>query len=260
MPRKNLLSLHEAIVVALINQLSRTANFEDIATFIEERNLYPLRKGNIPLATQVMLRATKAKGAYHHLFEEVGAGYIRLRDSYANYPLMLYSGLEAILESHRQIYKTIPTKIRVKDEKLQAFRHVEFSVPNVICITTREKSGAKKFIYHKETDLQGNSTVGIYELNRSIEEMRNLFDPLYHFLVPVSDSCLVSVSFFELSTQKTLKPVLDVSELKELPPFKFSTSPAAKEYYRIFLKVQESYRHRISFEKAILDWKNENPT
>lgn len=80
MPRKNLLSLHEAIVVALINQPTRTANFDEIANFIKERNLYPVRKDNIPLATQVMLRSTKAKGAYHHLFEETGSNTIRLKN------------------------------------------------------------------------------------------------------------------------------------------------------------------------------------
>jgi len=78
---KNLLTLHEAIVLALVNQPNRTASFEEIANFIIKRDLYPNRKGNIPLSTQVMLRSTKANGAYAHLFEEVGAGYVRLRDS-----------------------------------------------------------------------------------------------------------------------------------------------------------------------------------
>lgn len=80
MPRKNLLSLHEAIVIALINQPNRTASFAEIAVFIEQRNLYTERKGNIDLATQVMLRSTKAKGAYWYLFEQVNEKEIRLRN------------------------------------------------------------------------------------------------------------------------------------------------------------------------------------
>jgi len=79
MPRKNLISLHEAIAIALLSKENRTASFEEIADFIIERNLCPIRDGNIPLSTQVMLRSTKAKGAYHHLFEEVGTDSIRLR-------------------------------------------------------------------------------------------------------------------------------------------------------------------------------------
>lgn len=79
MPLKNLLSLHEAIVVALINQPTRSATFEVIANFIEKKNLYQERKGNIPLSTQVMLRATRAKGAYHHLFEQISDNSIKLR-------------------------------------------------------------------------------------------------------------------------------------------------------------------------------------
>jgi hypothetical protein len=78
MPRKNLLSLHEAIAVALLNQPNWEATFEEIAAFIEDRNLYPNRDGGIPLATQVMLRATKSGGHYRYLFERVGDDKIRL--------------------------------------------------------------------------------------------------------------------------------------------------------------------------------------
>lgn len=259
MPKKNLLSLHEAIVIALINQPSRTASFEEIAAFIEQRNLYTNRKGNIPLATQVMLRSTKANGAYHHLFEETGAGFIRLRDSYSDFPIMLSNSLDAILDKHRQIYKTNPVKIRVKEEELDFFSKVELSAPFIICIMTKEKSGEKKFIYVKEHDQQGNTVIGVYSINKSIEEIRKLFDPLYHYLAPVSDSTLVNVSFFVLIANKVLKPLIGFREIQELQPFKFSTSPAAKEYYRIFKLVQESYQHRISFEKSILDWKKQDP-
>lgn len=81
MKAKNLLTLHEAIVVALINidKENFTANFQEIADYIEKRNLYPERKGNITLAEQVMLRSTKAKGAYSYLFESVNDTTIRLR-------------------------------------------------------------------------------------------------------------------------------------------------------------------------------------
>lgn len=81
MKTKNLLSLHEAIVIALINldKETFTGTFQEIANYIEKRNLYPERKGNIPLADQVMLRSTKAQGAYSYLFESAGESSIRLR-------------------------------------------------------------------------------------------------------------------------------------------------------------------------------------
>jgi len=77
---KNLLKLHEAIAIALLNEHSRSSTFEDIAEFIENRNLYPIRKGNILLSKQVMLRATKSNGQYHHLFEKIDDNKIRLKD------------------------------------------------------------------------------------------------------------------------------------------------------------------------------------
>lgn len=78
---KNLLSLHEAIVIALINLNKETfsATFDEIATYIEKRNLFPERKGNVDLATQVMLRSTKSKGNYLYLFEQIAENKIRLR-------------------------------------------------------------------------------------------------------------------------------------------------------------------------------------
>lgn len=77
---KNLISLHEAVVLALIKSVDRTASFEEIAQFIENRNLYPIREGNIELAKQIMLRTTQSKGAYKHLFEQMDNNTIRLRN------------------------------------------------------------------------------------------------------------------------------------------------------------------------------------
>ncbi|MNR03152.1 hypothetical protein D3C85_1190330 [compost metagenome] len=78
---KNLLTLHEAIVVALINLNKENfmATFDEIAAYIEKRNLYPERKGGIDLAAQIMLRATKSKGNYSYLFEQIDTNSIKLR-------------------------------------------------------------------------------------------------------------------------------------------------------------------------------------
>ena len=76
---KNIITLHEAIALALLSEKSRTATFVEIAAFIEKRGLYPERKGNIPLSEQVMLRSTKSGKKYSNLFEEVDKNTIRLR-------------------------------------------------------------------------------------------------------------------------------------------------------------------------------------
>ncbi|MCD6010726.1 MAG: hypothetical protein K0Q79_588 [Flavipsychrobacter sp.] len=83
---KNVLSLHEAIVIALININKNTfaATFDEIANFIEKRGLYPIRKGGVDLATQVMLRSTKAKGAYKYLFTQIDEQTIALNSPSAN--------------------------------------------------------------------------------------------------------------------------------------------------------------------------------
>ena len=77
---KNLLTLHEAIALALLSKKDRTATFAEIAAFIENRDLYAERKGGILLSEQVMLRSTKSSKRYSYLFEEVDRDRIRLRD------------------------------------------------------------------------------------------------------------------------------------------------------------------------------------
>lgn len=79
MPRKNLLSLHEAIAVALITMPGWTGTFEEIEKIIIKRHLTPIRNGNIPLSRQIMLRSRLSKGRYHYLFEAAGISAIRLR-------------------------------------------------------------------------------------------------------------------------------------------------------------------------------------
>ncbi|WP_141672838.1 hypothetical protein [Flavobacterium crassostreae] len=78
---KNLLTLHEAIVIALINinKENFSATFDEIADFIEKRGLYTERKGEIDLTKQIMLRSTKSKGNYIYLFEQIDNSSIKLR-------------------------------------------------------------------------------------------------------------------------------------------------------------------------------------
>lgn len=83
---KNLLSLHEAIVIALINidKKSFQATSLQIADYILKRNLYPERKGKIFLSEQVMLRATKSNSHYLYLFEQIDENTIKLQSNKIN--------------------------------------------------------------------------------------------------------------------------------------------------------------------------------
>lgn len=192
MPLKNLLSLHEAIVVALINRPNRTASFEEIANFIDDRSLYLNRKGKISLATQVMLRSTKAKGAYHHLFEEIGAGYIRLRDTYVNFPIQMSEAFDAVLDHNYELFHPPAKSLNVVDVQLKTQRKIKISPDNVVCIIAidlkHKKTGNKKFIYLREIDLQGVETIGIYTIHGSLENLQNQIDPLSNYLSIISDN------------------------------------------------------------------------
>jgi hypothetical protein len=76
---KNLLTLHEAVVVILLNKQDRTATFESIAEDIEKRNLFPERKGGITLAEQIKIRTSIKSSKYKHWFDFTPPDTIRLK-------------------------------------------------------------------------------------------------------------------------------------------------------------------------------------
>lgn len=61
---KNLLRLHEAIAIVLLNKPNKSADFEQIAFEIDKRKLYPNRKGNISLSKQIQLRSAISSSKY----------------------------------------------------------------------------------------------------------------------------------------------------------------------------------------------------
>jgi hypothetical protein len=76
---KNLLTLHEAVVVVLFHEPARTATFEKIANEIERRNLFPERKGGITLAKQIRLRTSISSSRYKKWFEFIEPDAIKLK-------------------------------------------------------------------------------------------------------------------------------------------------------------------------------------
>jgi hypothetical protein len=61
MQQKNLLKLHEAIVVALLDFPERKATFDEIAEFLMKRKLYENRKGNITRLSKLCLEVQNRK-------------------------------------------------------------------------------------------------------------------------------------------------------------------------------------------------------
>lgn len=74
---RNLLTLHEAIILVLVKEPDRTATFDKIATEIEKRHLFPERKGGIPLSKQIKLRTAISSSKYKDLFRVVSENEIQ---------------------------------------------------------------------------------------------------------------------------------------------------------------------------------------
>lgn len=82
----NLLKLHEAIVVVLINREYRTATLNEITQEITDRELYRQQngEGSFPPKSQIRLRThpnTKAGKTYAHLFEFIEPDKVKLKSN-----------------------------------------------------------------------------------------------------------------------------------------------------------------------------------
>ncbi|MFZ4058790.1 MAG: hypothetical protein ACOYKE_11675 [Ferruginibacter sp.] len=258
MPRKNLLSFHEAIVVALINQPTRTASFEQIAAFIIERNLCPKRDGGVLLEDQVMLRTTQSKGAYAHLFQEIGAGFIRLKDSYADFPLHLSSALEALLDYDKHFYNPDLKELSVIDKSYGAkeTRKIKMSPADIICILSKEKSRNKNIYFFE----RGLNTIRCFQFNNQEFNFKTLceyLDPVNNYLVQVSKSAIVNVSFFE-PVKKKLLAYNDTAGITEaLSTIQISEKEQGDLFLQNFTTVKGSYNRRIMLQKVTLGYKTD---
>jgi hypothetical protein len=254
MSRKNLLSLHEAIVVALINLPTRTANFDEIAAFIESRNLFPERKGNTPLAKQVMLRSTKAKGAYKYLFHEIGAGYIKLRNTIE--PLQIWNDLEGLLEYDRQFYNPDAKEISFVSAGSQFKETIKLKVSpaDVICITAEEKGRRKKFFIREHT--AKGEVVKCYLFNNnkySFDTLCKYLDPIEGYLSVISKSALVNVNFYDLENKANLKYNRKLSPNEVPETIKISASTKINS----FKNIKTAFTRRILLQKAAIGYKND---
>jgi hypothetical protein len=261
MSPKNLLTLHEAIILALINQPARTANFEEIANFIAKRGFYPNRKGNISLVTQVMLRSTKAKGAYAYLFENVGAGYIRLRDSYTGFPLQLWNGLEALLDYDRQFYNPDAKEISVVSGGYDSKETIKLKVSpaDVICILSLEKS-RKKNVYVEEKGASGKRLVKSYLFNNNkynFETFCQYLDPCSSYLTRISKNAVVNVAFFDLVKKQLVQYKHPGDKSGILSRIAISGKKDDYNFTRNFEMIQEAHTRRILLQKAALGYKSD---
>lgn len=125
--------------------------------------MYPVRKGNIPLASQIMLRSTKAKGAYKHLFEEIGAGFIRLRNTNVNFPIQLYEDLEASEIFNNEFLNPEAKTLKVIDVELGSNKTLKISSETLFVFhwksTIKKQEERNIFIYRKEV-LMGKMLLG----------------------------------------------------------------------------------------------------
>lgn len=272
MPRKNLLSLHEAIVIALINTPLRTASFEEIAAFITARNLYPVRKGNIDLATQVMLRSTKANGAYHHLFEMIDQNTIRIREHQSEQIKNLEQENAAVKEKFKEVNfqrgldKVLlgfhennfaaaaadllinPNPVTVHGTEAGKGYDVKLSLQNILAIESR---GRIKIIFLKEKTipLEGGKPRLKIETNEGFESLLKRIQGSGHHIIRVRDKYAVNIYQYELTGKNTFTLIINLPKglNEELKTIKTDKKFDTELYHTRLMEIDRLSKYHHDF-------------
>lgn len=258
---KNLIRLHEAVVLALINEPMRTANYEKIAGFISKRNLFTNRKGNVSLETQIMLRCTKSNGAYGKYFEDLGAGFIHLKDSDAYFPLKIMTALEMLLNFDTRFYAPNSKKLSVVKYSHNSKETMKISLnpENIVCIHSVEKS-RKKLIYTIEKDPSKGENIVCYNFNNNsynFEKLCSYLDPISGYLVQVSRSTIINVAYFKLISNHKLSCLLKSGKSNMPKVIEVSRKKSENSMLKNFILVKEAHTRRVLLQNTVLGYKNE---
>lgn len=205
-----------------------------------------------------MLRTTKSNGAYAQLFEEIGAGFIRLKDSYADFPLHLYSALEALLDYDKQFYNPDLKELSVIDKSYgsKETRKIQVSPADIICILSQEKSRNKN-VYVFEREL---NSIKCFEFNNQkfkFETLCEHLDPVNNYLTHVSKNAIVNVAFFDLVKKRLLKYNGSAGETVGFTTIKISDKEQGQIFLQNFTTVKGAYNRRILLQKNTLGYKTD---
>lgn len=260
---KNLLTLHEAITVILINCNNKLASFQQLAANIIERNLYPAATSVENLEKDVR----KIASDRNDLFTLLGSEHIMIRDSEMMKGIELSNALEAIINHDYYFYHPLSVQWRVFDIALGSYVKKEINPEHFVCVKTKKipdpkgglrSSGRKKYLFLREYDFKGNETIGEYELNEELRDIKKKLDPFQDYLAFVSDSVLVNASFFILGKGRQVTCIADSHTFPILDSIKFSAGTKGKENIEMFEAIQKRYKSRRLLQKRILDYISAN--
>lgn len=255
------LSLQEAIQVLLLNEKNRKSHLVIIFSIIHARKLYTPSENSKLFCEELAAFYKELANEESLLYNNIGTGFIELKDTYSEYLLMLMEELNAILEYNQRLFQPVPKHVKVYDIKMDSRREVEFHSNNIVCIITKKvedaapkakkTSGDTKYIYYKEVNLKKEEEIGVYTVDDSLNSLLEKFDPQHRYLAKVSDKAIVNIAFFSLEKNNKLSTHLSFTELRKLPEISFSESSAGRHNKSSFKLIQRAYKDRISTEFSI---------
>ncbi len=252
---ENLLSLHEAIVVSLLQQPLRRDHIDNIKKIIKERNLYITLDNNATIDDEVKLLYGKlSKDDKDELFFDLGTGYIQLKDSYANFSMHFWESLKEFLVHERHFFEPEAVILSLFDTEFELKRDVKLWPDKIICIVSNDKNMGKDIYIILPTENEPYSVrkFSVNDDSLTFKKLQNKIDPLNNYLCSIARNAIVNVAFFEITENNVLKPSILFEEILNQTAIMFPSKGKAKDNIQNFNRMKSHYQRNVLLQKMVI--------
>lgn len=255
MHSKNLLSLQDAIVVALIHYPLRRAHFKEILKTIKDRNFYNFnpQESFPPFCEGLKLFYDELGKDDSYYFHDIGSGYIEIKDTNAYLPIILWDTLSKILAFEKAFFEPESITINVFDPEFEIKREISIRPDEVVCIISNDKEMGKD-IYLISPSAKDLYVFKKYKLNSdkyNFKSLLNTIDPLNNYLVHISKSVIVNVAYFNLSKNNSLTTIETIPKGLINAELNISDGKNFIAALPTFKKLQYHYNRRIFLQNLV---------
>lgn len=251
-PRKNLLSLRQAIILVLFEQELRTTHLDLIFSLIRHKGFYVPDKNNDEYYKELFEFYEELFDVEDPVFQNIGMGFVRLRNTID--PLQTFEQLEALLEYDKEFYNPTEKELSfvLKGEDFKETQKLKVSPADIICIESVDKSRKKNFYIRERTSTGNKINRYLFNNNKyNFESLCNYLDPISGYLTIISKNAIVNVAFYGLIRKNILE--LREKAFKNNVPNKLMIF--GKDLSSNFRLIQQAYIRRFLLQKAAIGYK-----
>lgn len=256
MLRKNHISLHEAIVIALIHQPMRRASIEALFKYISERNLYNFNPAENfpPFCEELKLFYDEISKDDSYYFKNIGCGFIELKDTNSQFPIVFLHALKDMKIFDPEFFDTQNAELVLLDAEFGIKRTLDIDPLDIVCIVSSDKEMGKEFyLYNQFSDEPFQ--IRKYLLNNDKYNFRKIIqtiDPTGKFLVLIGKGTIINAAYFNLSKDGLLRLTSTLPGDTIIPEIKLAKGTKAKKFLTDLEKTKSQINLQNFLQKIAL--------